>query len=297
MRNERKIYALGFFDGVHLGHQALLKACCDLAEKESCTPAAITFGAHPKSLFSASAPALLTTCQDRQALMNAYGISHIHCFPIDKKVMSTSWEDFLELLLSEGAAGFVCGHDFRFGHRGQGDAALLADYCLENNMPYGIVPEQKLGEVTVSSTHIRTLLEDGAVEEANRFLGHPHILSGEVVSGRKLGRTLGIPTANLSLPEEVVKLPFGVYACKAEVAGQVYIAVTNIGNRPTVGGHRVTVEPWLLDFEGDLYGKTLTLHFYRFLRRETKFPTLEALKEEILKNAAETRNFFENNAK
>ena len=295
---EKTIYALGFFDGVHLGHAALLRKCRKLAEEQGCKAAAVTFSSHPDTLVLGKTPSLINTIEDRVRLLKAAGMDDVVVLPFDKKMQSMPWQEFLTLLRENcNAAGLVCGHDFRFGHRGQGDAALLADYCLENNMPYGIVPEQKLGEVTVSSTHIRTLLEDGAVEEANRFLGHPHILSGEVVSGRKLGRTLGIPTANLSLPEEVVKLPFGVYACKAEVAGQVYIAVTNIGNRPTVGGHRVTVEPWLLDFEGDLYGKTLTLHFYRFLRRETKFPTLEALKEEILKNAAETRNFFENNAK
>ena len=150
---------------------------------------------------------------------------------------------------------------------------------------------------TVSSTHIRALLEQGSIEQANAFLGHPHILSGTVVSGRKLGRTLGIPTANISIPEEVVTLPFGVYACKANVEEQEYLAVTNIGNRPTVGGHRVTVEPWLLDFEGDLYGKPLTLSFYSFLRRERKFPSLDALKEEIGKNALQTRKVFENNTK
>ena len=145
--------------------------------------------------------------------------------------------------------------------------------------------------------YIRTLLEEGHMEEAAKFLGHPHVLTGTVVTGRKLGRTLGIPTANISIPEGVVQLPFGVYACTALAEGREYLAVTNIGNRPTVGGHRITVEPWLLDFEGDLYGKGLTLSFYRFLRPEQKFPSLDALKEEIQKNAAQTRKFFENNTK
>ena len=135
------------------------------------------------------------------------------------------------------------------------------------------------------------------MEEAALFLGHPHILTGEVVSGRKLGRTLGIPTANLSIPEGVINLPFGVYACKACTEKGEYLAVTNIGNRPTVGGHRITVEPWLLDFDGDLYGTSLTLSFYTFLRPEQKFPSLDALKEEIQKNAGECRKFFENNTK
>ncbi len=190
-----------------------------------------------------------------------------------------------------------CLHDFRFGNRGEGNSQLLLDYCKMRTMPCAVVPEQKLDGITVSSTHIRALLEQGSIEQANAFLGHPHILSGTVVSGRKLGRTLGIPTANLALPEDTVTLPFGVYACKAEVEGKTYLAVTNIGNRPTVGGHRITVEPWLLDFEGDLYGKDLTLSFYRFLRPEQKFPSLDALKEEIGKNALQTRKFFENNTK
>jgi riboflavin kinase/FMN adenylyltransferase len=113
-----------------------------------------------------------------------------------------------------------------------------------------------------------------------------------VVAGRKIGRTLGIPTANLKLPEEVVHLRHGVYACKAIVGNNTYLAVTNVGHRPTVGGHVVTVEPWLLDFKGDLYGKTLTLEFYKFLRPEKKFDSLEALKEAIRENAEQTRNFF-----
>ena len=129
--------------------------------------------------------------------------------------------------------------------------------------------------------------------EAVRFLGHPHVLTGTVVSGRRLGRTLGIPTANLLIPDEVAQLRYGVYICQALVEDRLYPAVTNVGNRPTVGGHRVTVEPWILDFDGDLYGKSITLFFHEFLRPEKKFDSLEDLREEIQKNAAQTRKFFE----
>ena len=131
------------------------------------------------------------------------------------------------------------------------------------------------------------------MEEAETFLGHPHILSGTVVSGRRIGRNLGIPTANLSLPAGTVNLPHGVYACRVWAEGESHIAVTNIGSRPTVGGHHVTVEPWLLDFEGDLYGKELTLEFYEFLRPEKKFSSLEELRQEILKNTEQVRRYFE----
>lgn len=295
---EKTIYALGFFDGVHIGHQALLAECRRLADESGCKAAAITFSSHPDTLVQGVTPRLINTIEDRVRLLKESGMDEVVVLPFDKKTMSMHWQEFLDRLVETyDAKGLVCGHDFRFGNRGQGNADLLADFCQKNGMSFAVVPEQKLQGITVSSSHIRSLLETGDLTEANKFLGHPHILSGTVVSGRKLGRTLGIPTANLRLPEDTVNLPFGVYACKAMVDGQSYLAVTNIGSRPTVGGHRITVEPWLLDFEADLYGKHLTLAFYQFLRCEHKFPSLDALKEEICKNAQECRKFFENNTK
>ena len=130
------------------------------------------------------------------------------------------------------------------------------------------------------------------METAVRFLGHPHVLTGAVVPGQQLGRKLGIPTANLRLPEGLAVPKFGVYACRAVVEGKTYAAVTNIGTRPTVEGTGITVEPWILDYEGDLYGREITLEFHKFLRPEMKFPDLAALQQEIRKNAAETRDYF-----
>ena len=292
--SNKTIYALGFFDGVHVGHQALLKACRELADLHGCKAAAVTFSSHPDTLVLGKTPVLINTIEDRVRLLKAAGMDDVIVLPFDRTLMTTHWSEFLRAFLELDAAGFVCGSDFRFGAGGSGTAKKLEGFCRGRDLACAIVAQQELDGIRISSTHIRGLLEAGCMKEANRFLGHAHVLTGEVVSGRKLGRTLGIPTANLSLPEEVVKLPFGVYACKAAVDGNTYIAVTNIGNRPTVGGHRVTVEPWLLDFTGDLYGKQLTLSFHRFLRPEQKFPSLDALKEEIQKNAAETRKFFEN---
>ena len=192
-----------------------------------------------------------------------------------------------------GAAGFVCGEDFRFGYRGSGTAEILKAYCAREEIPCAVVPAQTLDGVVVSSTCIRQLLEAGDMEKAVAFLGHPHILTGQVISGRGLGHTIGIPTANLQLPPQLVQPRLGVYACKVFVEGNTYLAVTNIGSRPTVGGHHVTVEPWLLDFAGDLYGKRLTLAFYSFLRPEQKFRDLEELRREIEKNARQTRKILE----
>lgn len=293
--NERYIYALGVFDGVHWGHQALLEECVALARKLDCIPAVVTFDVHPESLVKGKAPVMLSARHDRRSMLEACGIKKVCTLHFDQKIRSMPWMDFYNMLTEEyHAAGLVCGDDFRFGHKGQGTAALLQQQCARDQIPCVVVPEQTMDGVRISSTHIRKLIEDGQMEQAVQFMGHPYIFTGTVVEGRKLGRTIGVPTANLQLPEGVVTPKFGVYACEAVIDGRSYMAVTNVGNRPTVGGHRVTVEPWILDFEGDLYGKQLQLRFYKFLRPEKKFPSLEDLQEEILKNAEETRKFFEN---
>lgn len=293
MKNEKRIYALGFFDGVHIGHQALLQACHTLASQLGCKTAAITFDAHPKSLFSDQPPALITSAWDRQNLLRQYGMEHIHCFPVTKEVMSTPWETFLEQLVEHGAVGFVCGDDFHFGHRGEGNTQKLQEFCTQHHLPCIIVPEQSLKGQRVSSSLIRRLIEDGEMESATKFLGHPHILTGHVLHGQKLGRKLGVPTANLVIPAGVAVPKFGVYACKANIDGKSYPAVANVGIRPTVSGSGITVEPWILGFEGDLYGCRIQLEFYRFLRPETKFESLTALQQQIHEDAAATRLYFE----
>ena len=278
------IYALGFFDGVHLGHQALLAACRHLAQVHGYKPGAVTFATHPETLVEGSAPKLINTVEDRKRLLLAYGMQEICVLPFDRQLMTTHWSAFLTRLTEEGAAGFVCGSDFRFGAGGLGNAKKLEAFCEKRNMPCAVVPQQLLEGIRVSSTYIRQLLCEGDIETANRFLGHPHVLTGQVIHGRGLGHTIGIPTANLALPEMLVQPKFGVYACAVEIDGKPYAAVTNIGTRPTVSGHHVTVEPWILNFSGDLYGKTLTLAFHKFLRPEKKFDSLEELKAQIQKD-------------
>lgn len=292
MRKDKRIFALGFFDGVHLGHQALLRACAALAEKLECSPAAITFDRHPKSLFMPNPPALLSTAETRHNLLRGYGMAHVYQFPVVEAVMSMPWQDFLRELMDFGAEGFVCGHDFHFGNRGEGSAENLQAFCEERGLPCVIVPEQSVDGQRVSSTLIRGLIEEGRMEMAVRYLGHPHVIAGPVVHGKQIGRTLGIPTANLVLEPGQVVPRFGVYACRCLVHGKAYPAVTNVGTRPTVNGIGVTVEPWILDFSGDLYDREITLEFHKFLRPETKFDGLSALQAQIRKDADETRAYF-----
>ncbi len=293
---EKTIYALGFFDGVHRGHALLLSACRELADELDCRAGAVTFSSHPESLLRGTAPGLINTLQDREKLMRErYAMDAVLTLPFDQALMQCPWQDFFRLLLEEHqAAGLVCGEDFRFGHRGQGDSQKLLVACREAGIPCIVVPQLKLDNVTVSSTYIRSLIEMGMVDRAVQFLGHPHILTGRVVHGHQLGRRLGMPTANLLLPQELVVPKLGVYACRCTLEGQQYDAVTNIGTRPTVAGTGITVESWILDYQGDLYNREVTLEFYHFLRPELRFGSLDALQQAVRADAEKTRAILKN---
>ncbi len=290
---EKIICALGFFDGVHMGHAALLRQCKALAEERGLGWGVVTFAAHPDTLVLGNTPHLINSPEDRRRLLRGFGAQTVVTLPFDQTMRTMPWEDFLAMLRREhNAAGFVCGDDFRFGHRGKGNAPLLCDYCGREGLPCAVVPDQTMDGIRISSTYIRQQLETGDMATAVRFLGHPHILTGTVVHGKALGRKLGIPTANLVIPQGLAVPRFGVYACGCVIDGVRYPAVTNIGTRPTVQGENITVEPWILDYEGDLYDREITLEFFYFLRPERKFPSLEALQAEIRQNARETREYL-----
>lgn len=223
--NEHTIYALGFFDGVHLGHQALLKACRELADQNGCKAGVVTFTSHPDGLVLCQTPALLNTSDDRARLLYSYGVDTVKEIPFDRELMTTHWSVFLRSLIAIGAVGFVCGDDFRFGSGGLGTPKKLAAYCNKRDLPYTIVPEQRMVGARISSSRIRRLLEEGHIYAAGKLLGHPHILTGKVVAGKQLGRTIGIPTANLTFPAGVIVPKFGVYACKVGFDGKSYTAV------------------------------------------------------------------------
>lgn len=290
---KKTIFALGFFDGVHLGHQVLLEQTRRLAEENGCLAGAITFQTHPDALVIGSPPVLINTPEDRERLLRRQ-VSRIITLPFDRAMLHTPWHSFLDHLCREyDAAGFVCGEDFRFGLRGLGCSESLADYCTEAGLPYAVVPSQTMNGERISSTEIRILLEQGELEEANALLGHPHIFSGEVTHGLQIGRKLGIPTANIDYPTYLVLPRLGVYASQAMLEdGRRFPAVTNVGTRPTVNGQIINSETWLLGECGELYGRTLTLEFYRFLRPERKYISLEAMRQGILLDAQTAEEYF-----
>lgn len=294
MPKHTTIYALGFFDGVHRGHQLLMRRCRELATEKGLQAGAITFDTPPESVIWRRPSLLINSRDDRKLLLKQVGgIDTVVMLPFDLAMMRLSYRDFFRMMIDDhSAAGFVCGTDYRFGYKGEGDSNILQELCREEGIPCEVLPKLQFKGEDISSTRIRALLQSGQIEEANDLLGHPHILTGEVIVGKQLGRTIGSPTANLALPENLNCLRRGVYACKATTEGKEYLAVTNIGIRPTVDGVGVNAEAWLLDFSGDLYGKMLKLEFYHFLRPEVKFSCVEDLRAEIQKNALQTRNFF-----
>lgn len=285
----KRVIALGFFDGVHLGHGALLKKARQEADRLGCKAAALTFDRHPSEMIFGSKTPLLNTLHDRERVMRAqYHMDEVLTLPFDEKMMHMPWERFIEDLLQKElqAEAVVCGHDFTFGHRGEGTPRRLQQVFAER---CHVIEAVEMEGVTVSSTYIRTLLQQGKVEQANQMLGHCHFLTGRVVAGKQLGRTLGIPTANLLLPEGVLAPLYGVYA--ARVDG--HMAVTNIGVRPTVDdGETVTVESWLLDYDGDLYGRTICVELCSFIRPERKFSSVEELKNQILCDAQAVKDLL-----
>lgn len=287
------VLALGFFDGVHLGHGALLRRTKELAEEKNLTAAALTFDTHPDLLVRGAQISLLNTPSERTEMMRAlYGIEEVRTLHFDRATMQQPWQLFVKETLLENyhAAHVVCGEDFRFGACGEGTPEKLKAECARLGIGCDCIAQVRLEGQTVSSTWIRDLLRDGQTARAVRLLGHPHVLSETVIRGQRLGRTLGIPTANFQLAEGILIPKFGVYAAQTVLDGQRYRAVVNIGTRPTVNGKTVTVEPWILDYSGDLYGRTIRLELMDFLRPERKFNSLDELQAEIFRNAQQVRN-------
>ena len=292
-----RVIALGFFDGVHLGHGALLRRAAEEAKKRGCESAVFTFDRPPKEVITGIPCPLINSPEDRAELVKRlYGIDEMIMVPFDDEMRTTPWDRFVtDILVGRyGAVHLVAGHDHHFGHRNQGSPELLKEKCAELGLGCDIIPAVTLNGVTVSSTHIRKLLEEGDVETARAFLGHPHVLTQTVGHGRQLGRTIGIPTANLVAPPHVLLPRRGVYAAKITLPdGRAFGGVTNVGVRPTVNnGQDVTVEPWILDFDGDLYGQAIRVEFYRRLRDERKFDSLAALRSQIETDAVKTREAY-----
>ncbi len=297
MTDKKRVVALGFFDGIHIGHAALISKAKEIAAKQGAIPAVLTFDRHPDELIKGVNVPLINSPFDRRDIIRRmFGVREVIFIHFDEKMMKMPWEEFIDRLVEDfSVAGLVAGYDFRFGYKGEGNGERLLEKSRKLGIECEIVPRVELDGVTVSSTLIRGLLAEGKIEQANRFLGHPHVLTDTVCHGHKFGTSMGFPTINMRFTEGVVVPPFGVYATKVHIQGEkrTRTAVTNIGVRPTLGESLdVSTESFILDYSGDLYGKQVRLEFYKMLRAEKKFGGIDDLKAQISRDIAATREYF-----
>ena len=281
----RTAVLLGKFDGMHRGHRKLLARAKELCVEEDLQLAVFMITVSPVTILSKA---------ESTAMLSDLGVDILVHVPLNKELMTMGPEQFVSEILCDKLKAYcvVVGEDYHFGFHRVGDARILSvlgrtyDYICE------AIPALLYEGEKISSTNIRSFLADGEIEKANTLLGYPYYLSGEVVHGRALGRTIGVPTANI-IPDRDKLLPaFGVYITKTYVKGHVFTGITNIGRKPTVNGQVTSAETYLFDCDEDLYGTYQKTELLHFVRPETRFESLEALREQLSRDIEEGRSYF-----
>lgn len=288
------VVALGNFDGLHRGHMAVLNNALSMAERLSAKPFALVFKEHPSSVLSGGEAVCLFTGETRAAAFKKTGVT-LCLLDFEKLKDMEPLEFFEEIIIKRmGAVGVCCGFNYSFGKNGVGDAKMLKALCERSNIEFSAAEPVDFEGAPVSSTRIRSALEEGRVDLANRMLGRPYSFRLPVVDGDKRGRHLGAPTINQEFDSHLVVPKFGVYMSAVKVGDKSFLAVTNIGVRPTFYDDAVpTIETHILDFEGDLYGKFVEVSLLRFLRPEIKFDTFIHLETQIMNDERKVRKLFE----
>lgn len=286
--------ALGVFDGVHAGHRAVIGAARDSAQKHGGSHVVVTFEPHPiRFLAPDRAPRqLLATLDHKARILERMGVDALLALPFNEALAALSASEFLAMLCQGGSiASMAVGEDWRFGQGRSGDVAFLREAGDRLGFAvHALAPVMHEGE-RISSTRIRQAIRDGALAHATAMLGRDYSIVGEVVKGQQLGRTIGFPTANLALHEELLP-PDGVWVVRAQCADSTWHGVANLGLRPTVDGSKRVFEVHLFDTQPDLYGKTLEVTFLHFLRSEQKFAGLDALQQQIHIDACQARDWL-----
>lgn len=287
--------ALGNFDGLHRGHMALINRVVDEALLNDAKSLVYTFTNHPLTVAAPErAPGLIMDMDQKLHVFKSAGIDYVALVDFTYEYMQTSAEDFIKILLDQyHAKGLVVGFNYKYGYKNTGDVEFLKELAEKYDFEVIIIEPESDEEGLISSTRIRRLIQDGKVADAAKLLVEPFRLTGEIIPGRNNGRAMGFPTANMTIDEKSILPKDGVYYTNVEIDGDLYRGITSIGNNPTIPGENpVTVETYILDFEGDLYGKAIHLYFLEWMREMIKFDSMEELKEQIRKdnNYAATRN-------
>lgn len=291
--NTPSAVAIGKFDGIHRGHQSLLRHVLEQKNKRL-QAVVFTFDPSPAVLFSGTSLPELTTKKEKRRLFEELGIDVLIEFPLDFTTAATEPEDFIEKILvgQMKTAYIAAGEDLSFGKKGRGDAALLEKMSGQLGYRTEIIEKVCLEGVEISSTYVREVIKAGDMERAELLIGEAYSVSGIVAHGKKLGRRLGMPTVNLLPEKEKLLPPYGVYFSEVSVGEHVYKGITNIGCKPTVNDERQAgVETYLYDFAQDIYGKEITVRLFSFHRPEKKFETVEALKKQMAADIARGRYY------
>ncbi len=288
------VVTIGSFDGIHLGHQALIRKVLETGSRRGLSTVLLTFEPLPREYLKRSdPPARLTSWRERWRALEGTGLDKVWQLRFDERLRNLSGEEFVELLARDlGAKAVVVGHDFRFGRGGEASASMLAAAGPKLGFDVEVVEAVRDGVTRVSSSAIRDALARGALKQAERWLGRPYSMIGRVVRGDQLGRTLGFPTANLRLGRRRSPL-HGIFAVRVRGVREGAVpGVASLGTRPTVGGRVPLLEAHVFDFEGDLYGREIGVEFVSWLRAEEKFESLEALVEQMHRDAEAARSIL-----
>jgi riboflavin kinase/FMN adenylyltransferase len=277
----------GTFDGVHVGHQKILSRLSELAKKNKGETVLLTYWPHPRLVLYPKEHhlRLLSTFNEKVSLLRDFGIDHLIVLPFTPEFSQMSSVDFIQQILVDKIQTkcLVIGYDHKFGKNREGSFDYLQAHSEELGFAIEEISRQDIDDMGVSSSKIRIALESGDLPTATSYLGRPYSLTGEVVIGQQIGRSIGFPTANIQVKDDYKLLPKnGVYAVTVQVEDQQYKGMLNLGNRPTVSGEQKTIEVHLFDFAGDLYHKSLSVNFIQFLREEKKFADLSALKDQLI---------------
>jgi riboflavin kinase/FMN adenylyltransferase len=294
---KKTIITLGTFDGVHLGHQAILKKLVSATEKGAYESLVLTFYPHPRMVLNQEgAMHLLNTIEEKTILLEKFGIDDLIVHPFDENFSKLSAEAFVKNILVDqlNIHKIIIGYDHRFGINRTADINDLIHFGKQYNFEVAQIYAEEINEITVSSTKIRTALLDGAIELANQYLGYDYFFSGKVIKGKQLGRTIGFPTANIVLFESYKLIPKnGVYVVYSTINNNCVYGMMNIGYNPTVGENEKTIEVHFFDVNEDLYDKIVTVSIVKFIRTEEKFESIDALKMQLNKDQEFSKKYIE----
>ncbi|WP_277014184.1 bifunctional riboflavin kinase/FAD synthetase [Flavobacterium lindanitolerans] len=294
--NRNTVATLGTFDGVHLGHKKIIERLTQEAGKSNTESLVLTFFPHPRMVLQGnSVIQLLNTIQEKAELLESIGLQNLIIHPFDESFSQLSAEEFVKTILVDQfqIKKIIIGHDHRFGKNRSADINDLIAYGKIYDFEVEQISAQEIDEVSISSTKIRKALLSGDIQLANEYLGYNYFITGTVVKGRQLGRTIGFPTANLKIEEEYKLIPLnGVYIVKSHWNGKEIFGMMNIGTNPTVDGKERTIETNFLDLEEDLYGKEMRIYFLQRIRSEEKFDSIDTLKAAIENDKIITQSFI-----